>query len=220
MSPDPLGTALHDLVDDVEDGLAHARRRRAVGRWAPPPPHRPPRPGRGRRLRRRPGHRSRSGRPAPRVPRCPPCTFDDDGYGAADGLPLTHPQAPVRAAATARPGCHRRGGRAGWASTLSLYAVSPAGAPRRLLAAADVQGSIRPAVSPGRSLGLSQGRVLTDLVGGAAVPVESERAGSSRRGRPAGSAWWSPDSRRVFVDGIQPRARRGPRVTSWAPTAR
>ena len=85
--------------------------------------------------------------------------------------------------------------------TLSLYAVSPEGAPRRLLVP-DVQGSIRPAVSPdGRWL--SQGAVLSDLIGGATVPAESVRAElESTRAPMSGPAWWSPDSRRVYVDGI------------------
>ncbi len=198
MSPDRLGTALHDLVDDVEDGLATpvadelwsgGRRRRRTARLIPvvaaacvaalvtvalwP-----------------------AGAPRASVPAV---TFDDDGYGRLKAYPSAIPKPPF-VPSTARPGV-TAAVVAQEGDTLSLYAVSPEGVPRRLLVP-DVQGSIRPAVSPdGRWL--SQGGVLSDLVGGATVPAESVRAElESTRAPMSGSAWWSPDSRRVYVDGI------------------
>ena len=56
MSPDRLGTALHDLVDDVEDGLARPSPT-SCGPAGVAAAAQPARPGRGGGLRRRAGGR-------------------------------------------------------------------------------------------------------------------------------------------------------------------
>ena len=198
MSPDRLGTALHDLVDDVENGVVTPI---ADELWA------------GGRRRRR------TARVVPAVaaacvaalvtvalwpadaPRAsaPAVTIDEDGYGRLTAYPSAIPKPPF-VPSTARPGV-TAAVVAQEGDTLTLYAVSPNGAPHRLLVPA-VGDATRPALSPdGRWL--SQGGVLSDLVGGTTMPTASVRAQlESTRAPASGPAWWSPDSRRVYVDGI------------------
>ena len=218
MSPDPLGTALRDLVDDVRGGSRAARGRRAVGRWATSSPHRPPRPGRGRRVCRRPGHpRGVAGRrPA--------------GLGARRARSTTTARRDSRptpmSSPSPRPSGRRRhrasrppSSRAPGELAADRYAVSPGGGAARVPLPRDEWGFGGPSLSPdGRWV--SRGPVLTDLVSGAAVPSRADQARLEDAWTPtAEPSWWSPDSRRVFVATFN-QGPRGPPVWSSASTAR
>jgi hypothetical protein len=197
MSPETLGTALRDLVDDVEDGMdapvadelwADGRRRRRTTRLVPA-------------VAAAcvaalvtvalwPGGVPRASVPAVQV--------DGDGYARLTAYPSAIPKPPF-VSPTARPGLtaavlEER------ADTVELFAVSPAGAVSHLeLPDSDLDRPL--ALSPdGRWL--AQGSVLSDLVDGATVPSDAARADLDSKRTPAGSAWWSPDSRRVYVDGV------------------
>lgn len=197
MSPDRLGTALRDLVDDVEQGVAPPV---ASELWA------------GGRRRRRTARLVPvlaaacvgalvalvvwpSGAPQASVPAV---TIDGDGHARLVSYPSEIPKPPF-IPQTARPGITAavlpdRG------DTVRLYAVSTAGTVRELLTP-DADSSPPPALSPdGRRL--AQGTTLIDLVGGETVPSEAVRAELSSTRTQPGEAWWSPDSRRVYVDAL------------------
>ena len=204
MSPDRLGTALRGLVDDVEQGVAPpvaaelwsgGRRRRRTARLVPvlaaacvaalvalvvwP-----------------------SGGPHASVPAV---TLDGDGYARLTSYPSEVPKPPF-IPGTSRPGV-TAAVLADRGDTVRLYSVSPAGSVREL-PEPDADSSAPPALSPdGRWL--AQGTALIDLVGGEAVPSEAVRAELASTQAPPGEAWWSPDSRRVFVAAVnqgQPRS--------------
>ena len=90
-----------------------------------------------------------------------------------------------------------------------VYAVSPAGVVSRVpLPREESQFGAGPALSPdGRWV--AHGPALSNLVTGATVPPAPARAQLERTwGSPEGPAWWSPDSRRIFVGTVnegQPR---------------
>ena len=110
MSPDDqLGTALRDLVDDVEDGVdapvagrscgPMARRRRRTTRLVPAV---------AAACVAGAGHRSRSGPAACPGPRCPPCRSTTDGYARLTAYPSAIAEAAASCRATARPGLTAR----------------------------------------------------------------------------------------------------------------
>ena len=81
-----------------------------------------------------------------------------------------------------------------------VFAISAAGAVRRVVLPLDGSGLHRaPALSPdGRWV--ARGPVLTDLVTGAAVPGVAQQRQLGRDWGPSDQpGWWSPDSQRVFV---------------------
>lgn len=198
MSTDHLGTALRTLVDEVEEGVvppasgdlwAGGRRRRRTARLVPvlavacvlalvgllvwPS-----------------GQRSAS---------VPAVGVDDSGVVRLTSYPSSIPRPPF-IESTDRPGVTaavvtER------ADTVQLYAVSPRGAVTRLeLPDAPLGTSPQPALSPdGRWL--ARGYVITDLVAGVtlpSIPVRQELEASRMPAEVAG--WWSPDSRRVYVE--------------------
>ena len=198
MSPDRLGTSLRDLVDDVEQGVAPPV---AAELWA------------GGRRRRRTARLVPvlaaacvaalvalvvwpSGAPRASVPAV---TVDGDGHARLTSYPSVIPKPPV-ISSTGRPGPS--------AAVLTeaadpsrLYAVSPAGDVRRLvLHEAPLGYAAPPSLSPdGRWV--ARGFVLTDLVRGVTVPPLPSRQGLSSTRMPSEQpGWWSPDSRRVYVD--------------------
>jgi hypothetical protein len=200
MSTDRLGAALSDLVDDVEDGLAPPS---SGDLWAG---------GRRRRLTARlvpvlvaacvaalvglivwPGAAPRAAVPAVGV--------DDAGAVHLTAFPSTIAKPPF-VGATGRPGV-TAAVVATHGDVGELFAASPRGAVTRLvLPDAPLGTSGQPALSPdGRWL--ARGFVLTDLVRGATLPSLPVRQGLESSRMPAeGTDWWSPDSRRVYVDAI------------------
>ena len=207
MSPDPLGTALRDLVDDVEAGLVPPRGGRAVGRWAPSSPHRPPRPGRGRCVCRGPGH------PRGLAERCPASLGARHHgrrrrNGATHGLPRCHRQAPVHpdddgtgCDGRPRPGLGR--------ARCDVRGVAGGGTDSGAAAARRV-GVRRTLALARRSVGLPWARAHRPHQWGGRSRRVRTRPGSSDAWTPtAEPSWWSPDSRRVFVACVQPR---GPAV--------
>jgi hypothetical protein len=198
MSTDHLGAALRGLVDDVEDGLAPpavdalwvgGRRRRRTARLVPA-------------LAAAclaalvallvwPGGGSRASVPAVGV--------DDTGALRLTTYPSVIPK-PAFPEHTGRPGL-TAAAVTELGDTVNAYAVSPAGSVSRLVLPDAGQPS-PPSVSPdGRWL--ARGPVLTDLQRGVTVPSSSVRQGiASARMPTEHPAWWSPDSRRVYVDAI------------------
>lgn len=195
MSTDQVGPALHGLVDGVEEGLTPPR---ADDLWA------------GGRRRRRlvpvlaaacvaalvgllawPGGAPRASVPAVGV--------DDTGAVRLTEYPSRIAKPPF-VPSTGSPGVTaavvvEHG------DTVQLYAVSPRGAVTRLvLPDAPIDTAPRPALSPdGRWL--ARGFVLTDLVRGVTLPSLPVRQGLASTRMPVESTgWWSPDSRRVYVD--------------------
>ncbi len=196
MSPDPLGTALRDLADDVEAGLvppvadelwAGGRRRRRTARLVPvvaaacvaalvtlvvwP-----------------------SGAPRASVPAI---TVDDDGTARLTAYPDVIAKPPsIRTTTT--PGV-TAALVPGSGELAAMYAVSPVGALTRVPLPRDEWGLGGPSLSPdGRWV--SRGPVLTDLISGAAIPSRADQARLEDAWTPtAEPSWWSPDSRRVFV---------------------
>ena len=196
MSPDPIGTALRDLVDDVEADLAppvadalwvRGRRRRRTARLVPvlaaacvaalvtlvvwP-----------------------SGAPRASVPAV---TVDDDGTARLTAYPDVIAKPPsIRTTTT--PGV-MAALIPGSGDLAPMYAVSPVGALTRVPLPRDEWGIGGPSLSPdGRWV--SRGPALTDLVNGRSVPSEAERRRLVRAwAPPEHPAWWAPDSSRVFV---------------------
>ena len=206
MSPDHLGTALRDLVDDL-DGVV-----------APPPPAELWAGGRRRRRTARlvpvlvaawvaalvalvvwPGGAPRASVPAVRV--------DADGAARLTAYPdvIAQPPFPPQ---TATPGVTAAlvpdrafpSGLGAPTAGTHVYAISPVGAVRKVALPPDGSGLLgTPSLSPdGRWV--ARGPVLTDLVTGAAVPAAAQQARLGRDRTPVGEAsWWSPDSARAFV---------------------
>jgi hypothetical protein len=215
MTTDQLGAALRDLVDDVDDGVPPPA---AAGLWAG-----------GRRRRRTArlvpalaaacvvalvalavwptGGRSLS---------VPAVHVDSDGVARLTAYPDVIAKPPFPAE-TATPGVTAAlvpdrafpDDLADPAGGTHVYAISPAGAVRRVTLPPNGSGLHgAPSLSPdGRWV--ARGPVLTDLVTGAAVPSSSAQAALGRGWAPPDQpAWWSPDSRRVFAGGFdeeQPR---------------
>lgn len=194
MNPDRLFTALHDLVEDAEQGVAPPV---ADDLWAG-----------GRRRRRAtalvPGLAAAciaalvallvwpTGDPRASVPAV---TVNVDGYARLTTYPSTIPKPPFTEQ-TRHPGV-TAAVLADRGDTIRLYAVSPAGVVRELLTP-DPDSANPAALSPdGRWL--AQGTALRDLVHGETVPTEAVRAELASTHTPPGEAWWSPDSRRAFV---------------------
>jgi len=196
MSPETLGTALRDLVDDVEADLAPPV---ADELWA------------GGRRRRR------TARLVPVVaaacvaamvtlvvwpsgaPRAsmPAVTVDDDGTARLTAYPDVIAKPPsIRTTTT--PGV-MAALIPGSGDLAPMYAVSPMGALTRVPLPRDEWGIGGPSLSPdGRWV--SRGPALTDLVSGRSVPSEAERRRLERAwAPPEHPAWWAPDSSRVFV---------------------
>jgi hypothetical protein len=198
MSPETLGTALHDLVDDVEAGSAPPD---TADLWAG-----------GRRRRRTtrlvptlaaacvaalvgllvwPGGAPRASVPAVGV--------DDTGAVRLTAYPSVIAK-PQFIGTTGRPGLT--------AAVLTeesdpnrLYAVSPSGDVTRLvLPAAPLGYAAPPSLSPdGRWV--ARGFVLTDLLRGVTLPSPAARQALSSTRMPSEQpGWWSPDSRRAYVD--------------------
>ncbi len=217
MSTDRLGAALHDLVDSMDE-VAGVAPPEAAELWAG-----------GRRRRRTarllpalaaacvvalvalavwPAGELQASVPAVQV--------DSDGAARLTAYPdvIAKPPFPPE---TARPGVTAAllpdpafpDGLAEATRGTHVYAVSPAGAVRRVVLPLDDSGLHgAPALSPdGRWV--ARGPVLTDLVTGAAVPVPPQQERLALEWTPFDQpAWWSPDSRRVFVgafDQDQPR---------------
>lgn len=197
MSPDHLGSALHDLADDAERGLT------------PPAPEQLWAGGRRRRrtaalvpvlaaacvaalvaLLGWPGGQPRASVPAVGV----------DGSGAVrlNTYPSVVPKPPFPGA-TGRPGV-TTAVVSSFGDTADLYAVSSAGSVSRPVLPDAAQPAARPSLSPdGRWL--ARGPVLTDLLRGVTVPSPAVRESyGSARMPTEHPAWWSPDSRRVYVD--------------------
>jgi len=206
MSTDDLTTALRDLVDDAEEGLAAPV---ADDLWAA-----------GRRRRRTtrlvPALAAACvaalvvllawpvGAPRPSVPAI---HVDDSGVARLAAYPSVIAKPPV-IPATGRPGVT--------AAVLTeasdparLYAVTPGGVVTRLVLPDPLPGyAPSPSVSPdGRWL--ARGLELSDLVRGTTVPSLTVRQGLGSSRMPSDQpAWWSPDSHRVYVDAVnQGRAR-------------
>jgi len=206
MTTDSLGTALRDLVDDVDQGVlaptsdelwAGGRRRRRTARLVPvlaaacvasfvalvgwP-----------------------TGAPQASVPAV---RIDSDGVARLTAYPdvIAHPPFPPQ---TATPGVTAAivpdpafpSGLGDATAGTHVYAISPVGAVRRVPLPPDGSGEqAPPSLSPdGRWV--ARGPVLTDLVTGRDVPAAAQQEGVGRQGMPFdGPALWSPDSRRVFV---------------------
>ncbi|HET7820245.1 MAG TPA: hypothetical protein VFL10_01865 [Ornithinibacter sp.] len=198
MSPETLGSALRDLVDDVEAGSAPpdttvlwagGRRRRRTARLVP-------------LLAAAcvaalvgllvwPGGAPRASVPAVGV--------DDTGAVRLTAYPSAIPKPPF-IGTPGRPGLT--------AAVLTeesdpnrLYAVSPGGHVTRLgLPEAPLGYAALPSLSPdGRWV--ARGFVLTDLLRGVTLPSPAARQGLSSTRMPSEQpAWWSPDSRRAYVD--------------------
>lgn len=199
MSTDHLGAALRDLVDEVEDGLAppavdalwvDGRRRRRTARLVPV-------------LAAAcvaalvallvwPGGGSRASVPAVGV--------DDRGAVRLTTYPAVIPK-PAFPEPTGRPGL-TAAVVTEVGDTVNAYAVSPAGSVSRLVLPDAGQPLSPPSLSPdGRWL--ARGPVLTDLQRGVTVPSLSVRQGIDTARMPTERpAWWSPDSRRVYVDAV------------------
>ena len=198
MSTDQLGRALRDLAEDAEAGLAPpvaddlwdgGRRRRRTTRLVPVLAAACVAALVG--LLAWPGGAPRAAVPAVQV--------DGSGSVRLTAYPSVIPKPPFLAS-TARPGVT-----AAVVTTASdaseLYAVSPAGSVRRLELGA-VLVTTPPSLSPdGRWL--ARGPVLHDLVEGGTVPARpDESAVVMGRVPTEDAAWWSPDSRRVYVDAV------------------
>ena len=197
MSPDRLGTALRDLVVDVEDGLAPPG---AADLWAV-----------GRRRRR-------SAQVVPLLaaaciaalvallvwpsglPRASVPAVQPDGTQRLTSYPSAIPKPPFMTTTTA-PGVTAAVLTEGFDSGRT-FAVSPTGSVTHLVLPDAGSALGPPALSPdGRWL--ARGAQLHDLVRGVALP--SPPAGtetSSTRSLGGALARWSPDSRRVYVDAI------------------
>ncbi len=195
MSPERLGTALHDLVDEVEDGAvppvadelwAGGRRRRrtakvvplvaaaciaamvTVALWPAGAPH-----------------------------AAVPAVQFHDGVVRLTTYPSAIPKPPVLPN-TGSPGVTAAvvGGDAD-----NVYAVSTTGGVTHLVLPDPPPGfSTAPSLSPdGRWV--ARGFLLTDLVRGAALPDLPARQSLASTRLPSESpAQWSPDSRRAYVD--------------------
>ena len=198
MSPDRLGTALRDLVDDVEQGVAPP----AAGElWA------------GGRRRRRTARLVPvlaaacvaalvalvvwpSGGPQASVPAV---TIDGDGYARLTSYPSAIPKPPF-IPASARPGITAAvlADRGDTARAVRRVA-GRGGAPASQLPDGD---SSAPRPCRPTAAGWRRGPQLTDLVGGGTVPSERGPVPSSRRDADA------RPGRRVVVAGLPPRLRR------------
>lgn len=192
MSPDRLGTALRDLVDDVEEGMAPPV---AGELWA------------GGRRRRRTARLVPAlaaacvaallalvvwptGAPRASVPAVQP-----DVTRRLTTYPSAIPMSPLMESTTA-PGVTAAfvpGNRAGGG-----HAVSPQGVVTEVtLPLEDHVAGTEPVLSPdGRWL--ARGPIVADLMTGAAVSTSQEQAELGRTWVPDHDSWWSPDSRRVF----------------------
>lgn len=197
MSPDRLGTALRDLVDDVEEGVAAPV---AGDLWAG-----------GRRRRRTallvPALAAAcvaallallvwpTGAPQASVPAVNP----DDGTGRLTTYPSVIPL-PYRLGTTSAPGVT-----AAFVpvyDTSDGYAVSPAGVVTELRMPPDESGlAATPALSPdGRWL--AQGPVLINLTTGRMAASDGLPLVPGSQPPPSPQSWWSPDSRRLFHQGV------------------
>lgn len=197
MSPDRLGTALRDLVDDADHDLAPPV---AVDLWAA---------GRRRRVRAVavpalvmacvaalvaltlwPAGVPRASVPAVRV--------DDGGTARLTAYPDVIAK-PPSIPTTAAPGVTAALVPSGDAA--STYAVSPAGVVRRLAPSAQPRYFFEPApsLSPdGRWM--ADGFALTDLVRGTSVTTPAVLGRLEQRwGPPQEPGWWSPNSRLLFI---------------------
>ena len=137
MSPDPIGTALRDLVDDVEADLAPPVADALWVRWPTASSHRPARPGRGRGVCRRPGHLVVWPSGAPRAS-VPAVTVDDDGTARLTAYPDVIAKPPsIRTTTT--PGV-MAALIPGSGDLAPMYAVSPVGALTRVPLPRDESG--------------------------------------------------------------------------------
>ena len=220
MSPDHLGTALRDLVDDVEASSTHlhvaaelwagGRRRRRTARLVPVW-SRPASP---------PWSRSWSGRAVRRGPPCPLCRSTPTARPGSRPTPTSSPSRPSRRRrrhrGSRRPSSPTRRSRTGWPQRPRDARVR--GLARRGRAAGGrsrwtARGrTVHPSLSPdGRWV--ARGPVLTDLVTGAAVPLAAQQARLAARVdavRPA----------RLVVTRLAARLRRGlrpgPATVRWS----
>ena len=191
MSPDRLGTALRDLVDDVEEGMAPPV---AGELWAG-------------------GRRRRTARLVPALaaacvaallalvvwptgaPRASVPAVQPDVTQRLTTYPSAIPMSPLTESTTA-PGVTAAfvpGDRAGGG-----HAVSPQGVVTEVtLPLEDHVAGTEPVLSPdGRWL--ARGPSVADLMTGAAVSTSQEQVELGRTWVPDHDSWWSPDSRRVF----------------------
>lgn len=198
MSTDHLGFALHEIADDAEHGATQPT---GGDLWTT---------GRRRRTSRLLGSALAAacviallgvlvwpaGSPQAAVPAV---SVDDTGAVRLTAYPSTIAKPPF-IEQTSRPGV-TAAVVATYGDSVSLYAASPSGVVTRLVLPDAPLGTwAQPALSPdGRWL--ARGFVLTDLVRGVTLPALPVRQGLESSRMPVESTgWWSPDSRRVYVD--------------------